>query len=305
MNVFVTGVNGFLGTHLARHWSALGHQVYGAARNWPNPGAKRCLSRCIAFDLAGDPRPSDLAGADVAVHLAYDRKASIESNVAGVQRVFAAAAAAGIPRQIFVSSYSARPDAVSEYGRLKYQLEGYFLERGHTIVRPGLVIGNGGLFGRNMEKILKTPVMPLLDGGIDLIPLVAMEDHARAMTLLLQREPGAYNLFNRELVPMRQLVMAVNHAGHHRAIYFNIPLNWAIGALSWASKLGLRLPIDLDNLRGLKQNQKCPHASNLEALIPACRSFENMIQSAVADYAATRRPPSNRRVGPSHGRNRG
>ena len=119
-------------------------------------------------------------------------------------------------------------------------------------MRPGLVIGNGGLFGRNMEQILHTPLMPLLNAGNDLLPVVAVEDLVTAMTTLLQREPGAYNLFNKGLIPMRQLVEAVNRAGHHRAVYFNIPLSWAIAGLSCASKLGIRLPIDLDNLRALK-----------------------------------------------------
>ena len=249
MTVLITGVNGFIGTHLARHWSSLGYTVYGAARHNP--------------DL-----PAGL-GADVVVHLAYDRKAGIELNVAGVKSVFAAATAAGIPRQIFASSYSARPDALSEYGRLKYLLETYFLERGQTIVRPGLVIGNGGLFGRNMEQILHTPLMPLLNAGNDLLPVVAVEDLVTAMTTLLHRKPGAYNLFNKDLIPMRQFVEAINRAGHHRAVYFNIPLSWAIAGLSCASKLRIRLPIDLDNLRALKQNQKCIHASDLEDLVPS------------------------------------
>ena len=39
MTVLITGVNGFIGTHLARHWLSLGHTVYGAARHWPDPPA--------------------------------------------------------------------------------------------------------------------------------------------------------------------------------------------------------------------------------------------------------------------------
>jgi NADH dehydrogenase len=279
----MTGVNGFLGTHFARHWSSLGYKVRGAARHWPDPRVEPLLDRCIALSLGEDPRPEDLTGADVVVHLAYDRKAGIESNVTGVRRVFDAANAVGVSRQIFVSSYSARPDAVSEYGRLKYQLETFFLERGQTVVRPGLVIGNGGLFGRNMDRILHTPLLPLLDSGIDLLPVVAVEDLVLAMTILLYGAPGAYNLFNRELIPMRRFVTAVNRAGRHRAVYFSIPLNWAIGALSCAARLRIRLPVDLDNLRALKQNQHCIHASDLDALVPDSRSFESMIQAAVAN----------------------
>jgi hypothetical protein len=46
--------------------------------------------------------------------------------------------------------------------------------------------------------------------------------------------------------------------------------------------LGIRLPIDLDNLRALQQNQQGIHASDLEDLAPDCRSFESMIEAAVA-----------------------
>jgi NADH dehydrogenase len=244
----------------------------------------RVLRRCVPFDLGGGLRSEDFAGVDVVVHLAYDREAGIEVNFAGVGRVFDAAAAAGVARQIFVSSYSARPDAVSEYGRLKYRLETFFLHRGHTIVRPGLVIGDGGLFARNMEKILHTPLMPLLDGGIDLLPVVAAGDLALAITVLLDRQPGAYNLFNPELVTMRRFVAEINRAAGHRAVYFSIPVKWAVRALFCASKLRVRLPIDLDNLRGLKQNQKCPYASGLETLVPEYHSFESMIQAAVAAH---------------------
>lgn len=269
MKVFLTGVNGFLGSHLARHWASLGYEVRGAARHTPQTEVSRALTGC-----------------DVVVHLAYDRAAGIERNVAGVKRAFAAAAEAGVPRQIFVSSYSARPDAVSEYGRLKYQLETFFLEQGQTVVRPGLVIGNGGLFARNMRKILKTPLVPLLDGGIDLIPVIAVEDLVLAMTILLRRERGAYNLFNPELIAMRRFVTEIKRASGRRAVCIGIPLSLAAGALACASRLRIPLPIDLDNLRGLKQNQKCPYASDLESLVPEYRSFESMIQAAVAAHAS-------------------
>jgi hypothetical protein len=33
-------------------------------------------------------------------------------------------------------------------------------------------------------------------------------------------------------------------------------MSWAISGISCASKLRIRLPIDLDNLRALKQNQE-------------------------------------------------
>jgi NADH dehydrogenase len=278
VKLFLTGVCGFLGSHLAAHWAASGHEVYGASRSGAVvPG----LRRVVPFTLGQPLSPEELAGMDIVVHLAYDRKASLDVNVEGTKVVYAAARAAGVPRQIFVSSYSARPESIAEYGRLKRQLETYFLDRGETIVRPGLVIGNGGLFLRNMRKILTTPVMPLLDGGRDLLPVVAVEDLAAAMTILLGRCLGAYNLFNPELVTMRQFIETINRAGRHRALYFNLPLCWAAGLLSLSEKLRIKLPFDSDNLRALKQNQECIHKSDLETLVPVYRSFEEMIAAAI------------------------
>jgi nucleoside-diphosphate-sugar epimerase len=145
-----------------------------------------------------------------------------------------------------------------------------------------LVVGNGGLFLRNMRKILTTPVMPLLDGGRDLLPVVAVEDLGAAMTMLLESRVGAYNLFNPDLVTLRQLIETINRAGGHRAFYFNIPVSWAAGLLSLSEKLRIKLPVDTDNLRALKQNQECIHRSDLQTLVPAYRSFEEMIAAAVA-----------------------
>jgi NADH dehydrogenase len=271
-------VGGFLGSHLASQWAASGHEVYGASRSGAVvPG----LRRVVPFTLGQPLNPEDLAGMDMLVHLAYDRKAGLDRNVEGTKLVHAAARATGVPRQIFVSSYSARPESIAEYGRLKHQLETYFLESGETIVRPGLVVGNGGLFLRNMRKILTTPLMPLLDGGRDLLPVVAVEDLTAAMTMLLASPVGAYNLFNPELVTMRRFIETINRAGGHRALYFNIPLSWAIGLLSLSEKLRIRLPIDLDNLRALKQNQECIHKSDLQTLVPTYRSFDKMIAAAI------------------------
>jgi len=278
MKLFLTGVSGFLGSHLAAHWVASGHEVYGTSRCGAIiPG----LRRVVPFVLGEALNPDDLAGIDVVTHLAYDREAGFAVNVEGTKLAYAAARAAGVPRQIFVSSYSARPESIAEYGRLKRQLEKYFLQRGETIVRPGLVVGNGGLFFRNMRKILTSPVMPLLDGGRDLIPVVAVDDLAAAMTTLLENRPGAYNLFNPELVTMRRFIETINRAGRHRTFYFNIPVSWAAGLLSLSEKLRIKLPIDSDNLRALKQNQECIHKSDLGTLLPGHHSFEEMIAAAI------------------------
>ena len=284
MRVFLTGIAGFLGSNLARHWRQRGHAVAGAARRVPE------TTRDLIRHTLGSPLdPSVLAGADVVVHCAYDAAAGFSINHDGTILVYEAALKAGVGRQIFMSSYSARPDAASEYGKLKYALERFFLDRAQSIVRPGLVIGNGGLFGRNMGKILSSPILPLLDGGIDELPLIGIRDFVTAMTAILEGgRTGEFNPFDPSLVTMRTLAKTVNAEARHRALYVPIPAAVAEVFLSIFERVGIRLPVDRGNLRALKANRRPIHRSDLERLAPGFSTSMAVIREAVAAYQADR-----------------
>jgi NADH dehydrogenase len=257
VKIFITGIRGFLGSHLERFWTSAGHVVEGTTRDGPAP----CLT-----------------GVDVIVHAAHDRTGTVESNVAAVKTAHDAADGAGIAYQVFISSYAARPETIANYGRMKYQLETFFLEHGHTIVRPGLVIGHGGMFGRNLKAILRSPVIPLLDGGRDLIPVIAIADFVRAMDVIVSnRRTGALNLFHRDLVPMRTLVEAINRAAGRKPLLLPVPLPVALAVLTMAEKLHIRLPAAADNVRSLKQSLPNVYQSDLESLIPNPGTLEEMI----------------------------
>ena len=153
------------------------------------------------------------------------------------------------------------------------------------MVRPGLVIGNGGLFGRNMRKILASPVMPLLDGGRDQLPLIGIRDFTAAMTAVLEGERrGAFNLFDPSLVTMRTLVRTVNTAAGHRALYLPISASLAEASLSVCERFGVRLPVDRGNLRALKANQRPIHESDLDGLVSGHATTNAVIQEAVAAF---------------------
>jgi NADH dehydrogenase len=284
MRVFLTGITGFLGSSLAHHWRQRGHAVAGASRR-----AAETTGGSIRHTLGSPLDPSVLAGADVVVHCAYDRAAGFSTNHDGTILVYEAARKAGAGRQIFLSSYSARSDAASEYGKLKYALERFFLDRSQSIVRPGLVIGNGGLFGRNMRKILSSPILPLLDGGTDELPLIGIRDFATAMTTILEGGlTGEFNLFDPRLVTMRTLVRTVNTEARHRALYVPVPAAVAEAFLSLFERVGMRLPVDRGNLRALKANQRPIHQSDLERLAPGYSTSMAVIREAVAAYQSER-----------------
>jgi NADH dehydrogenase len=186
------------------------------------------------------------------------------------------------PQADFPELLSARPDACAAYGRVKYTLETFFLRQGHTIVRPGLVIGNGGLFGRNLRTALASPVIPLFDNGADRIPVIALRDFVQAMQVILDSAPaGAYGLFNPELVSMRQLMETVGRIAGRHPRYISIRSSWALFFLAAMKRLRIPFPSNVDNLKALKLNQDCIHRSDLLDLLPAVCSLEEMVQDAL------------------------
>ena len=163
MKVFLTGVTGYLARSIAAHLLVAGHRVAGSSRRTVTmPGID------IVRAALGDQIQSTVfRDCDVIIHAAHDfERGSMKRNIEGTLAMRDAAARAGVRQQIFLTSYSARPDAESEYGRTKYSIEQLFSDSASVALRLGLVIGNGGLFAWQRALLLRTPVVPLIGAGL-------------------------------------------------------------------------------------------------------------------------------------------
>ena len=151
MKVLITGVTGFVGSHLAERLGAQGHTLRGLIRK---PGARRYLGASVPLELvAGDvTRPETLApamrGVDAVIHLAaipYERSgATYEAvNAQGTRNVVNAAKEAGVKRFIHHSALAVY--ARSPYGYLRSKGEGEDAVRASglewTIFRPSVLVG--------------------------------------------------------------------------------------------------------------------------------------------------------------------
>jgi len=287
LRILITGANGFLGSSLARCLLDAGHKVSGSVRAGSRQPAGRIGIDEIGVLELGRPFDKDLfRQRDVVIHCAHDfSPGSVARNVDGTRAIYEAARDAGVVQQAFLGSYSARRDSPVDYGRIKYELETFFLAAGQVVIRPGLVIGNGGLFGRNMRKILASPVIPLPDGGRDRVPIIGIVDFLVATRLIIESgKPGAYNLFCDELVTLRELTEAVNRHAGHRAMCIGIPCSWVVFFLTAMQKLGLRFPVDVNNLKALKNTQPRIYASDLKALLGGETSMDAALSLAVSSF---------------------
>jgi nucleoside-diphosphate-sugar epimerase len=269
MKIFITGILGFLGSNLARTLDARGHQVSGSSNDstWSH--------------LRGEPLdPAIFADTDTVIHCAHSRyPGMLQRNLEGSRTILEAA---GACRQIFISSHSARQDAVSEYGIAKYRIERMFMDAGQTVVRPGLVIGPGGMFGRHLHMMRTSRVIPLVDGGSDPVAVLALSDFLLAMTKVVEASGRlTLNLFNRTEPSMREIVDTVIRLSDGHALI--VPVPYSLAALGVGAAELLRLPLSFNSgsLRTMRLNRKRVHESDLPNLIGAETDLETAIAQAL------------------------
>ncbi|MFN3244060.1 MAG: NAD-dependent epimerase/dehydratase family protein [Planctomycetota bacterium] len=284
MRVFVTGVNGFVAARLVRTLLAAGHEVRGTVRSADRLPAALDGVQPIEWSL-DRPLPADaLRGCDLAVHAAYSAARDAEQdNVAGTRTALFAARAAGVPRQLFLSSFSAVPNAASAYGRMKFTLEQDFVGDGLTIVRPGLVTGRGGLFADMVASVRRLPVVPLPGGGHRPVPLIDCDDLAASLLEIAStdRAPAAVNLCYAERPSLRALLQAIARGLGRRRAMLTIPISVLLPPVRVLALFGLRFGVSPESLKAYRTNTEDQHVSDYPAFTRPERTLDEVVQRAL------------------------
>lgn len=263
MRLLITGAEGFIGTHLVRAAVVGGNAVYALSRRGRAAGGTP-----FAWSLCDALPPAIVGAVDVAIHLAHDFAAdrgaarTVEGTIALAEQL----GQTGTTRQLYFSSYSSGPHALSIYGRTKSAIERHLSGiPGICIVRPGLVIGDGGLYGRIRKWARSLPVVPLPDGGIGELPVIDIDRlifETMALSMAESRVAEA-NLFEPSLRSLREIVLMAAAGAGHRPLIMPVPSSVMVAALRFAAACRLPLPVNADNLAGFLANQRATHVSTL------------------------------------------
>jgi len=287
MRVVITGATGNVGTSVvaALERDERVDEIVGIARR--RPGPDRPGTRWVAADVTTAPLEPLFEGADAVVHLAWliqpsrDEQTLEATNVHGSQRVFDAAAAAGVGTLVHASSigaYSPGPSdrRVSEdwptegipssfYSRHKAACERALdaLEARHpelrvVRLRPGLIFKRGS--ATEIRRLFAGPFLPsplVRPGLVFVIPdlpglavqAVHADDVADAYRLAIVDESarGAYNIASEPVLDVPELSRLLGA----RPVRLHAGLVRALTTASWRMRLQPTPPGWLDmGLRG-------------------------------------------------------
>jgi nucleoside-diphosphate-sugar epimerase len=285
-NIAVTGADGFLGSHLCRAFLAQGWQVTGLVRN---PERKHRLPgvsyRHYAFpDQLDAPDGRDF---DLLVHCAFAMQATDARRYA-VNRQAAAFLRRRYPGtpMLFVSSMSAHEGAESLYGREKLYIESTLDAAKDAWIRPGFIIGQGGVFKNLAGSIRKLPVIPLFYGGMQPVQTVSVEDLAAAICTIAERgHRGLIRYGEPRPVLLRDFYQAIAAGLGVRRGMLPLPGGLTLAGLRLAETLGVRLPMTSQNLLGLKHLIPVDAASDIARLsLPEPRTMHESL--AILDWSS-------------------
>ncbi len=301
--MLITGAAGFIGSRLANLALMRGYSVRTLTRsNWNGSPAVPADQRSFGILPERIP-PQALQGVDVVVHCAAyvetDEAQATAVNVEGTKRLAQMALEAGVKTFIFLSSQSAKPDALSAYGKTKYRAEQALLTQeglNVIILRPGLVTGSGsrGLFQRMSGMVDRLPMLPLLGGGKSIVQPIHVDDLCEA---IFRSDERASEFKNRilslghpqgiSLADFLQTI-AVARLGRRRPVV-SVPLWPAQLGAGFAETLGISLPINTGNLKALKVVEKMETEADMAELNLTLRPLEQMVSD---DESADEQPGS-------------
>jgi len=254
--VIITGATGFIGSHLARHFAARGWQVAALARTPPDAALGNITWH--RFDLGGDVPEAPFRQAQAIIHCAYVKFSAAQKeadaiNLAGTQRLLALSRQHDV-KFVFLSTMSAHAGALSHYGKNKLELEKRFDPARDLVLKPGLVLGRGGLFEAISGFIQKSKALPLIGGGTQPIHTIAIGQLTAAIEMGLAKDlSGVFLLGEKKAVTLRDLNRAIAQKHGRSPLFVPVPffvVDWALSAIAL-----LRIPLNIskETLLGLKQ----------------------------------------------------
>jgi len=157
-SILITGASGFIGRNLCEYFFKNKMEVIALfnkkiTHRFYTQAYKRSLGEPIKDILKKHQ-------IDLIIHAAYTPK-SYEKNITGTIIWATEGKEFNVSTQLLLSTITASDNTLSCYGKLKRQLELWFLKNNLSVIRLALVVGDGGFYKRLENLVRKFPIIPV------------------------------------------------------------------------------------------------------------------------------------------------
>ena len=252
LHIVITGASGFIGQALLTYFQKKGYTLTALVRTIPTK--KLANINYVIYDMAKEIDNAVSFYNAIVIHCAYSKQKKThepELNEIAAQHLLKKIKLEKAKYCIFFSSFSATSGSGSYYSLQKNKLEKLFQFENAACVRPGLVVGNGGLFESTVQFIKRFRLLPLIGGGSQLVYYVGINDVTKAVhELVLQLRNGCYYLNYATPLSYKTFYKTVAKKINTPLVLVPVPL-WLLKPLLYLYSYLPNAAITKDNINGL------------------------------------------------------
>ncbi len=268
--IIITGASGFIGSFLCKYFAENGWNVIGLVRKLPKEEIRNV--RYELFEMPNNIPLEVFKNSDAIVHCSYSKFSpsnpnSDKINKEGTEKLLEISRASSNPKFIFLSSMSAHKDALSHYGRSKFALEKIFDPNKDVILKPGLVMGNGGMLKTISEYISKHKTIPLPGNGIQPVQTLTLLNLSDAIQkIIMDKLSGTFCLGEVIPITIKEFYTEVAKQSNKNIKFISIPFWPLFMFVRFIETIGLKTSTSSESLLGLKQLKSFDTAHDLQKL---------------------------------------
>jgi uncharacterized protein YbjT (DUF2867 family) len=295
MKVLITGGTGYIGRRLCEHIADRGHDVRllvrrGSEGKVPSPDRYDTVHG-DAFNTNARLRATE--DCDAVVHLIGiirefpDRGITFDQlHRVATHNVADAARRNHVGRFIHMSALGVQENAHSLYYKTKYAAEEIVKANPFrwTIFRPSFVMGYGDHATQEIAELVRKPVVPMIDGGKNLVQPVALDDLCTVMAQSLgmpETQGNTYEIAGPDRISFADLMRHIADAFgvHMRSI--NVP-SWVVGPMTRLFERYPWFPLTVDQLRMLREDNVCEIDRYVKTFRIEPRTFRQILPTLTA-----------------------
>ncbi len=266
MRILVTGATGFIGRHLVQALGRQHHDLVLTSRT-PKAGTGGHDWRTIDFAKAHSPddwrdlvENIDLVINAVGIFKPTRSQSFVALHDRAPRALFEASKRAGVKRIIQISALGTDESATSAYHLSKQRADDALARLGveWVVLRPSLIIGDGGESWRFFKALASLPVTPVIGDGTQPLQPVAIEDVTKAVLASIHRPEAVgcqINLVGAECVTLETYFQTLSKWQHHSK-FRPVPIPYGLAeVLAGAGHLFADMPFDRQAVNMLKETR--------------------------------------------------